>query len=273
MTNWFVTTVSKESYDMTWKGKGLTHIGKVRQLNQDAFGIYDHLRLWLIADGMGGHPGGEIASQLAIENMAAYFEKHQPPLDATQTESKNSPVILEKTLEAANRAIRDYARQHVEFTDMGTTAVAVHLDDSSPTVATIAHAGDSRAYLIRDQTLTPLTRDHSLVEEQVELGIITPEQALTHPLRHIITRALGIDHNVVPSVTMIDLTEKDQLLLCTDGLTKMMTDQQILDRILGANTTLDRVCHSLIQEALNRGGEDNVTVVILGVEREPNNVL
>ncbi len=258
---------------MNWKGKGLTHIGKVRQLNQDAFGMYKHLRLWLIADGMGGHPGGEIASQLAIDNMAAYFETHQPPLDGTSKEPERSSVILGETLESANLAIREYARQHIEFTDMGTTAVAVHLDGRSPTVATIAHAGDSRAYLIRDQTLTPLTRDHSLVEERVELGIITPEQALTHPLRHIITRALGIDHHVVPSVTTIDLTEKDQLLLCTDGLTKMMTDQQILNTILGANTNLDRICHSLIEEALNRGGEDNVTVVILGIERETKEVL
>ena len=249
---------------MIWKGNGLTHIGKVRQLNQDAFGIYDHLGLWLIADGMGGHPGGEIASQLAIEKMAAYFEKHHPVLGANLNEPKESPVSLGETLEAANQAIRDHARQHIELTDMGTTAVAVHLNNRSPSVATIAHAGDSRAYLLRDQTLSPLTRDHSLVEERIELGIITPEQALTHPLRHIITRALGIDHIVVPAVTTLELTEKDQLLLCTDGLTKMMTDQQILDTMLGANTNPESVCHSLIEEALNQGGEDNVTVVILG---------
>ncbi len=253
---------------MTWKGKGLTHIGKVRQLNQDAFGIYDHLGLWLIADGMGGHPGGEIASQLAIEKMAAHFEKHQPALVKNLNMSKAPTVILQQTLEAANHAIRDHARQHIELTDMGTTAVAVYIDGRSPSVATIAHAGDSRAYLLRDQTLSPLTRDHSLVEERIELGILTPEQALTHPLRHIITRALGIDQIVAPSMTTIEVTEKDQLLLCTDGLTKMMTDQQIVDTILSGNITPDRTCYALVEEANNRGGEDNVTVVMVGLAED-----
>ena len=249
---------------MTWKGKGITHIGKVRELNQDAFGMYHHIGLWLIADGMGGHPGGDIASQLAIETMAAYFETHHPTLEANLNEPKTSTHLLEETLKAANHAIRDHARQHIELTDMGTTAVAVYLDGRSPLVATIAHVGDSRAYVLRDQTLSPLTRDHSLVEERVELGLITPEQAPTHPLRHILTRALGIEPMVVPSVTTIELNEKDRLLLCTDGLTKMMTDQQILDTILSTNTNLDRACHSLIEEALNLGGEDNITVVMVG---------
>lgn len=261
---------------MTWKGKGLTHIGKVRQLNQDAFGIYDHLRLWLIADGMGGHAGGEIASQLAVQKIAAYFEKHYPVFVKNQNESMESTVILREALEAGNYAIQEHARQHIELTGMGTTAVAVHIESRSPFLATIAHAGDSRAYLLRDQTLSLLTRDHSLVEERIELGIITPEQALTHPLRHILTRALGIEPFVIPSVTTIEITEKDQLLLCTDGLTKMMTDQQILDTILGVKTTPDRTCHALIEEALNQGGKDNVTVVMLGVEgmeKEPQEVL
>jgi serine/threonine protein phosphatase PrpC len=251
---------------MTWKGRGHTHIGKVRQLNQDAFGIYDKLRLWLIADGMGGHPGGEVASQLAIQEMGAYFEKQNPLSLKNLNESRTPEVLLRQTLEAANQAIRDYARQHIELTDMGTTAVAVHINIRPPSIATVAHTGDSRAYLVRGKSIRLLTRDHSLVEEHLELGIITPEQALTHPLRHIITRALGIDQIVVPSVTAVEVTEQDRILLCTDGLTKMLNDQQILDTILSDNATPDKVCQVLIEEANNRGGEDNVTVVMVGVE-------
>lgn len=252
---------------MTWKGKGLTHIGKVRQLNQDTFGIYNHLRLWLIADGMGGHAGGEIASQLAIEKMADYFEKHQPSLGENRSESTESAAILRETLEAANHAIREHARLHIELTDMGTTAVAVHIiNDRAPTVATIAHAGDSRAYLLRNHTLSPLTRDHSLVEERIESGMITPDQALSHPLRHIITRALGIDPIVVPSVTTVEVTEKDQLLLCTDGLTKMMSDGDIEKTIKKTENSLEAICQALVTEANWRGGEDNTTVLMVSMQ-------
>ena len=250
---------------MTWKSRGLTHIGKVRQINQDALGLYDDLSLWIIADGMGGHAGGEIASQLAVEKMASYVQNHSPALLKNKGDSTAWTVLLGEAMEAANQAIRDHARDHIEYAGMGTTAVAVHISGKSPFLATVAHAGDSRAYLLRDQSLSLLTRDHSLIEERIEMGIITPEQAWTHPLRHVLTRALGIEPAVIPSVRTIELTAKDQVLLCTDGLTKMMMDQHILDTILGMNTTLDNVCHALIEEANNEGGQDNVTVVMLGV--------
>ena len=250
---------------MTWQGTGHTHIGRVRLINQDAFGIHNHLKLWLIADGMGGHPGGEIASELAVQEMAAYFEKHHPSLMKSRRESVQATVLLRETLETANHAIREHARDHFDLLGMGTTAVALHIAGESPSLATIAHAGDSRAYLLRDQTLSLLTRDHSLVEERIALGILTPEQALTHPLRHILTRALGIEHSIIPSVTTIPLTERDKILLCTDGLTKMMTDQHILRTMLRANATPDATCLALVEEANNLGGQDNVTLVMVGV--------
>lgn len=253
---------------MTWKGKGLTDIGRVRQTNQDAIGIYDHLRLWIVADGMGGHAGGEVASQLAVEALASYVGKQDSSLSKDASGSTKYPLLLQAAMEAANLAIREHARRHIELTGMGTTAVAVHISISihSPFLATVAHAGDSRAYLLRNQTLAPLTRDHSLVEERIQLGILTEEQALTHPLRHVLTRALGIEHAVIPSVTTIPLTESDKLLLCSDGLTKMMTDQHILNTILRANHSLESTCHALIEEANNQGGQDNVTVVMVGAE-------
>ena len=254
---------------MRWKGFGLTHIGKVRQMNQDALGLFDDLGLWIIADGMGGHVGGEIASQLAIDTIASSYE--------TQASAfLNHPIrpigipdatkILRQTMEAANTAIRKHAEDNPEYKGMGTTAVAVHVSESPTVVATIAHTGDSRAYLIRNNTLSLLTRDHSLVEERIELGIITPEQALTHPLRHILTRALGIEPTVDPTLGKIELTEKDQLLLCTDGLTKMMTDSEILETILAASMSLEKGCEDLVKQANQQGGQDNVTVVMVGIE-------
>ena len=249
---------------MIWKGFGLTHIGHVRQLNQDAFGIYDHLGLWLIADGMGGHAGGEVASQLAIQEMAAYFEKHQEGLMNHPTQSKHSTVILQETLEAANFAIRKHAQEHFDLLGMGTTAVAIHIPRDPPFVATIAHAGDSRAYLLRNQQLSVLTRDHSLVEERIALGILTPEQALSHPLRHVLTRALGIEHSLTPTVATLEIIEGDRILLCTDGLTKMMTDEHIFQTVQRTMGTLEQTCLALVEEANDLGGEDNVTVVMIG---------
>lgn len=258
---------------MTWKGEGLTDIGRVRLKNQDAFGLHNDLALWIIADGMGGCAGGEIASQIAVEETARYFQKQCAAVPKTRKGAPDYRAILTESIEAANQAIRDYVRQCREYTGMGTTAVAVHILDNSPSLATIAHSGDSRAYLIRDQALTRLTRDHSLVEEQIELGIITPDQAFTHPLRHILTRALGIESYARPTVTTIELTATDHLLLCTDGLTKMMTDQEILDTILESPTSLNGLCHALIKEANKLGGEDNVTVVMLGLENKTKEVL
>ena len=250
---------------MNWKGRGQTHIGKVRQMNQDAFGLYDDLSLWIIADGMGGHAGGEIASQLAVEKMASYIRTRTATFLNNQHDSGWWKALLGEAMEQANQAIRDHAREHIEYTGMGTTAVAVHISGPSPALATIAHAGDSRAYLLRDQSLSQLTRDHSLIEERIEMGIITPDQAWTHPLRHVLTRALGIEPSVMPSVNSFELKENDQILLCTDGLTKMMMDQHILDTILNTNTNLDGICQALIEEANKEGGQDNVTVVMLGV--------
>ena len=153
--------------------------------------------------------------------------------------------MLKKALELSNQAIRDYAREHLEYMGMGTTAVALHVSGKQTPKATIAHAGDSRAYLIRNQSLSLLTRDHSLVEERIDLGIITPEQALTHPFRHVLTRALGIERYIEISVTEVEMTSSDRLLLCTDGLTKMMTDNEIAETIFSKTLSLEESCARL----------------------------
>ena len=251
---------------MIWHGKGLTDIGQVRQLNQDAFGLFDQLNFWLVADGMGGHAGGEIASRITVETVGDYVQKHLTTQSIENKSHGENSGILKKALELSNQAIRDYAREHLEYMGMGTTVVAVHISRDPSPIATIAHAGDSRAYLMSHQSLSLLTRDHSMVEERIDLGIITPEQALTHPLRHVLTRALGIERYVETSITEVKMTSSDRLLLCTDGLTKMMTDKEIAETIFHKTMGLEETCETLIKEANQRGGNDNVTVVVVGAE-------
>ena len=251
---------------MIWQGKGLTDIGLVRQINQDAFGLFHPLNLWVIADGMGGHAGGEIASRITVETVGDYMQKHLQEHSTEKDVHVDYRAMLKKALQLSNQAIRDYAGEHSEYKGMGTTAVALHVSGEPSPKASIAHAGDSRAYLIRNQSLSLLTRDHSLVEERIDLGIITPEQALTHPLRHVLTRALGIERNIEISLTEIEMNSNDRLLLCTDGLTKMMTDKKIAETIFNKTLSLEETCDALIKEANQQGGKDNVTVVVVGVE-------
>ena len=253
---------------MRWQGKGVTDIGQVRQMNQDAFGLFQELNLWIIADGMGGHAGGEIASRITVETVGEYIQKHINEQSTENDFDADYPGMLTKALELSNRAIRDYAHDHGEYKGMGTTAVALHISGKTSPKASIAHAGDSRAYLIREESLSLLTRDHSLVEERIDMGIITPEQAFTHPLRHVLTRALGIERHLEVSVNEVDLTPNDRLLLCTDGLNKMLTDKEIAETIFSKDRSLDEICAALITEANHRGGNDNVTVVMVGAEND-----
>ena len=251
---------------MRWHGKGFTDIGQVRQINQDAFGLFNPLNFWVVADGMGGHAGGEIASRITIETVGDYMQKQLTTQSIESNFHGEYSGLLKKALELSNQAIRDYAREHLEYMGMGTTVVALHISRDPSPIATIAHAGDSRAYLMSNQSLSLLTRDHSMVEERIDLGIITPEQALTHPLRHVLTRALGIEKYVETSITEMKIASSDRLLLCTDGLTKMMTDKEIAETIFKNTMSLDETCEALIKEANQRGGNDNVTVVVVGAE-------
>ena len=212
------------------------------------------------------------AEKLRVESLSKQLA---PLLKNTSRRNSTKSVppdhdssILCEALKSGNQAIRVHARKHPECTGMGTTALILHISDDANNRGTIVHAGDSRAYLIRDQSCKLLTRDHSMVEDEIELGIITPEQALTHPLRHMLTQALGIEHDISPSVTIVDLNPRDRLLLCTDGLTKMMTDKEITDTIASKTQSLEETCDALIKEANQRGGKDNVTVVMIGVEED-----
>ncbi|MEW6248506.1 MAG: Stp1/IreP family PP2C-type Ser/Thr phosphatase [Nitrospirota bacterium] len=246
---------------MTWIGAGLTDTGLLRSSNQDAFAILNDRGLWVVADGMGGHPGGDAASRLAVEvisqQAAAAFPRRMP-----KRAGRNPAVAqLKALIEAANRAILATAEASPNLKGMGTTVVALQISSGLRARATVAHVGDSRAYLWRGSRLLPLTRDHSLVEDYVRQGLISPEEARFHPHRHVLSRALGIAETVEPDVSSFLLRRGDVLLLCTDGLTKMLTDEQIAGVLRRTGQQPQQICAALVEQALRSGGEDNVTVV------------
>ncbi len=260
----------KKPYSLAWRGRGQTHVGLVRPSNQDAFAALDQFGLWIVADGMGGHAGGDVASRTAVETLSSWGPRIAHP-DGPDCLGSPSPdqhaKVLRHAIQTANGAIRMKVPTQPHLAGMGTTVVVLHIfiEDSSgsPALATVAHVGDSRAYLLRDQTLVQLTRDHSWVEEQMRQGLLSPQEALVHPLRHVLTRALGIEATVEPELSIHSLRPDDWIVLCTDGLTKMLADSRIVEILLHAGHSADTACEALIADANRRGGYDNTTVLVV----------
>ncbi len=232
--------------DTIWK----TDTGRQRRDNED--NAFVRAPLFVVADGMGGAQAGEVASQLAVE------EFQEPLPDEGSAEER-----LIDRIRAANRRIYDLSRTEHEHAGMGTTLTAVYLDDDDRLA--VAHVGDSRAYIFRDGELSGLTQDHSLVAELVRQGKLTEEQAAEHPQRSIITRALGIEGDVEVDTWSYSMRAGDVVLLCSDGLTSMIGEQQIVG-ILRSETSLDRAADQLIGAANDAGGRDNITVVLFRLE-------
>lgn len=250
-----------------WIGVGLTDIGLVRKLNQDAFSVDNGLQLWVLADGMGGHAGGEVASRIAVDTLPQAVRRELSSVTSPYVQTEKLESILCQAIESANQSIREKAAQHESLHGMGTTIVVVAIPPT-PTghQATVAHAGDSRAYLFRHGRLMLWTKDHSLVEERLALNLITPEQVRTHPLRHVLTKALGIDPQAHPTIQTFPLQPSDLILLCSDGLTKMLTDQEIQSIVRQEAPHFESTCHTLVATANRLGGEDNTTVVLIGLD-------
>lgn len=222
-----------------------TDVGQVRDGNEDRFLVEVGLRLFAVADGMGGHQAGEVASTTAIEALRASIAAGRPLDDA----------IVE-----ANRAVYEKAGTDDAFTGMGTTLTAIAVGSERAVV--VGHVGDSRAYLARDGTLEQITEDHSLVEEMVREGRITEDQALVHPQRSIITRALGIDAEIDVDLYPVELQAEDRILICSDGLTDMLRRSDIA-RILRQEADPQRAADALADAANANGGIDNVTAVVI----------
>jgi serine/threonine protein phosphatase PrpC len=229
---------------------GRTDAGRVRRRNEDSF-VLDP-PLFAVADGMGGAQAGEVASRLAA---AAFREYH----DADRLEPAER---VEAIIQEANRRIYERARTDSEASGMGTTVTAAILTNGR---VSIGHVGDSRAYRVRDGELEQLTEDHSLVADLMRSGRLTPEEADAHPQRSVITRALGTDAEVDVDMTTIDVEPGDLFLLCSDGLTTMVPEEDIL-RIAQESGSLDEIARTLVRAANSGGGEDNITVVLFRVE-------
>lgn len=244
----------------TWVGIGRSEIGLVRTMNQDAFATLDPLGLWAVADGMGGHVGGEIAAQTAIASITAQAQLSADMLRQGQTAP---PTFLTDAIMQAHQAILGRVRLEPKLRGMGTTIVLLYIDSTEALTAHLAHLGDSRAYRFRSSSLTPLTRDHTLIEKYIDRGILTPKTARTHPERHVLTQALGMSTPVKPTLSSYPLEPGDLLLLCSDGLTKMMEDEDIQESFIAEKGDPIRTCDRLISESLDRGGADNVTVVVI----------
>lgn len=269
---------------------GQTDVGCVRANNEDNFGYDSRYGIFVLCDGMGGQAAGEVASKMAVDTLLEYFRsepRSNPPAampaprepaagkDATaaiETETAQIPAVestgsgsLADAIHLANRRIYNAGQSENGRTGMGSTIVAALLRGHS---LAIANVGDSRIYLIRHGEIQQLTEDHSLVMEQVRLGYITREQAETSELQNVILRALGSEAEVQPDVEELVAVNGDLLLLTSDGLTRHVRDQEILELVTGA-ASLQAACARLIQTAKDRGGDDNVTCLLIRVVERP----
>lgn len=236
----------------TLRAGSATDVGLVRANNQDQALIASPL--FAVADGMGGHAAGEVASEVACQALAEAFTAGPPTADA-----------LVKAAQEANRAVFERARANPEMHGMGTTLVAVALitGNGHPCLA-VAHVGDSRVYLVRDGEIRQVTTDHSLVAELVAEGQIAAEEAERHPQRHVLSRALGVYPDVDVDLTVVDPRDGDRFLLCSDGLSREVSDYQIAS-VMRRLADPDEAARQLVEEAKAKGGADNITVVIVDV--------
>ena len=238
---------------------GKTDVGRDRQENQDDYraGELPGGAVWaLVCDGMGGAKGGREASQGACNVIENFFQEQYAQCGAGQEEP-----FLKKALLYANRFVFQKAAHEEALAGMGTTAVCALVRSGN---VYLCHAGDSRAYLIRDGKLTQLTHDHSYVQELVDCGTITEEEAEHHPQKNIITKALGVDYRLEPEFTAAKLKREDRLLLCTDGLTNMVPVEE-MEELLAQGAFYD-LPDRLIEAANAHGGSDNITALLLAVE-------
>jgi len=243
-------------------------VGRKRKGNEDALCLNDEQRLYVVADGMGGHAAGEVASRVAVDAIAEFVELTGGNQEITWPFGLDDTISyegnrLKTAVRHANTRVIEATRESAEYEGMATTVAAVLVDGD---IANLAHVGDSRIYLWNGESIEQLTRDHSWVNEQIENGAISPEQARSHPLRNVVTRALGGRADLVVDIQSRRMAPGDMLLLCSDGLTTMVSDDGIARILRESEGDVARATSALISEANERGGEDNITVVLLKFE-------
>lgn len=241
---------------------GITHPGMTRPSNEDAYLIDERLGLCIVADGMGGHEAGEVASRMAVDVASRYLTEVVEKELENEGDKKVSPSNqLLNAFELANAEIYEKASTNPEYAGMGTTLIIAWFKKDE---VIMGHVGDVRGYLLRLGQLSRLTKDHSLVERLVEKGHIKPEEVRKHPWRSRIERAVGIQQTVTPDIREIPVLQGDRLLLCSDGLWDMIADEDI-GKVLQAKQDLENVCGELLDQALIGGGRDNITVIVADI--------
>lgn len=250
---------------------GKTHVGQEREHNEDSFGLMPEYELYIVADGMGGHRAGDVASKMTIEAVYEFFKQ-------TEKEDITWPFHFDPSLpfavnrlitaiQVANSRIYKESIETNEHQGMGTTVVGIHFIDNG-TTCHIAHVGDSRCYRVRDDTIELLTMDHSLINDYLRAAPDLTEEQLAELPRNVITRALGMQESVIVDIQSHKPEDGDIYVLCSDGLNGMLTDEEILETVVSQGADLDNTADRLIDFANQRGGEDNITVVLIRVETE-----
>jgi PPM family protein phosphatase len=247
----------KAGVDMKYAGK--SHKGMVREKNEDSHNIIDICGgipvVFIIADGMGGHNSGGLASRLAVKNASEYIKKAPEMIIS----NSNIPSAITDIIQATNSSVYESSRQNIENSGMGTTfIIAVAFENK----LFIGHVGDSRVYLLRNDDIIKITTDHSYIEELVKIGSLTREEAENHPKKNIITRALGCFDTLEADIFSCDIKKGDSFILCTDGLTNMLSEQEIKGAVLDSKTP-EKACDLLINMANQKGGKDNITVIVI----------
>lgn len=237
----------------------ITDVGRVRDSNQDycSFStepVGDLPNLFIVADGMGGHKSGDLASRFTVETFRELVQRY---------DSLDTVTILTNAVKEVNKLLIRKSLESSDYEGMGTTLVAATIEGNTLKVANV---GDSRLYIIKED-ICQITRDHSLVEEMVQRGQLEKDEARTHANKNIITRAIGVDNDVTPEIFSVDLETGEKVLMCTDGLTNMVDDNRILRFIKKGGSVRD-ITERLLQAALESGGKDNITVMVIDPETE-----
>lgn len=231
----------------------LSDIGNIRKINEDSIGSYvdSEKKIYIIADGMGGYNAGEVASKLAVDSIIDYIK-----LNYT-SDYNDFNTLLKNAILFANKKILDIANDDAELAGMGTTVTACFINASSMIVANV---GDSRCYVIKDSDIYKITKDHSYVQELIDSGSISEEEAVNHPKKNIITRALGVTSEIKVDIFNVDLEDIEEIILCTDGLTNEVNTSEILKLIIDNDE--ENACSKLIELSKLKGGRDNISVIV-----------
>jgi PPM family protein phosphatase len=249
---------------MKIEAAGLTHVGMKRNHNEDSLGLLPDHQLFLVADGMGGHASGEVASRMCVETIASFFKMTARDENATWPYKEEKNLRFDENrlvagIKWSNRRIYEAQFQNPKYKGMGTTVVTAFFTSNG---AYLGHVGDSRGYRIRDGEIEQITEDHSLLNDYIKANKLTPEEIEHFPHKNVIVRALGMKELVQVDVNRLDPKVGDKYLLCSDGVNGMITDPAILD-IVNNETDLDVACQKLIDAANEAGGTDNSTVSLI----------